>query len=260
MSELAGFLSRLVLALPFLAGGLAIEALRHRTLPSSVRLNLWLTVLFLAADTILGVTVTVLAVYVVSQVPGAGLWRLPLGPDPAWYTLAAYAFLWLCAADLTYYWYHRAQHRFGWLWAIHEVHHADESVNVTTARRHHWLETVLVPIAVVAPIAYVLAPPPLLSGTIALLANLIVFTSHLDVPITLGRWGWLVVTPQGHRLHHSIDPAHHDRNFAMICPVWDVLFGTYIAPTTAPIRTGLTDVHLTTVRAASAHPFRRWSH
>lgn len=54
--------------------------------------------------------------------------------------------------------------------------------------------------------------------------------NHLNVRVGVGRLNWLVSTPQIHRIHHSTQPEHEDKNFAAYFPVCDVLFGTYYPP------------------------------
>ncbi len=82
-----------------------------------------------------------------------------------WQALQALVFLFI--HDFFYYWFHRAQHRFPFAWPLHKLHHADESVNVTTSLRHHWLEEpfrvwlILVPIGLW--IALKLVPAPLMA-------------------------------------------------------------------------------------------------
>jgi sterol desaturase/sphingolipid hydroxylase (fatty acid hydroxylase superfamily) len=81
---------------------------------------------------------------------------------------------------------------------------------------------------------------------------------HMNARISLGRWSWVLVTPQMHRLHHSFAPEHIDRNFAQHFPIWDVLFGTYVAPRADEFPpTGTTDSYVPTVWQALAAPWGR---
>jgi sterol desaturase/sphingolipid hydroxylase (fatty acid hydroxylase superfamily) len=166
---------------------------------------------------------------------------------------------WLLAADFGFYWFHRAQHHFSWLWAIHEIHHADEHVHVATAHRAHWLEPVAQALVIGAPLAYLLAPTPVVAWTIGLWSTAMALMVHLDVPISLGRWNWLIATPLSHRLHHALAREHHDKNFAGQWPIWDLLFGTYVRPPRETFATGLdSGVQFARVWDVSVHPFRRW--
>jgi len=128
--------------------------------------------------------------------------------------------------DFVYYWVHRLEHCCGWLWPIHKLHHEDEHMNVTTALRFHWLESMAEHTAQVVPAAFL--PQPLV--TIPLLYFLRyarVTFEHLAIPLYLGR---VVASPANHRIHHSKLPEHIDKNFAAVWPFWDVIFGTYCAP------------------------------
>lgn len=137
----------------------------------------------------------------------------------------------LACIDFLYYWYHRAQHRFSFLWAIHELHHADAELNATSSYRTYWLEA---PVQTV----FVMTPTLLLFGgagpghALAVLAASLFFliVAHANLRIPLGALGIGLVGPQVHRIHHSRLPAHRDRNFAQVFPVFDWLFGTYHAP------------------------------
>ena len=61
-------------------------------------------------------------------------------------------------------------------------------------------------------------------------ADLIGELQHTQIPWRFGPLHWVLVTPRFHLYHHSIDPAHHDRNFGIVFSFWDRLFGTYRAP------------------------------
>lgn len=137
----------------------------------------------------------------------------------------------LVANDFLYYWYHRAQHRFPLLWAIHELHHADEELNSTSSYRTYWLEA---PVQTIL----VLTPTFLFFGAFGTTHSLIVHGcslfflvfSHANIRFPLGVLGFWVIGPQVHRIHHSRLPAHRDQNFAQFFPFLDRLFGSFYAP------------------------------
>jgi sterol desaturase/sphingolipid hydroxylase (fatty acid hydroxylase superfamily) len=119
--------------------------------------------------------------------------------------------------DFAAYWVHRAQHRISWWWALHSLHHSQRQVTVWTDDRNHILDDFLVTL-VVQPDDYVL---------ILMVGRLIESWSHANVDMG---FGWLLVGPRFHRLHHALASAQelriHDHNFAPVFPIWDVLFGT----------------------------------
>jgi len=131
--------------------------------------------------------------------------------------------------DFIYYWTHRLQHSCRWLWPIHELHHDDEHMNVTTALRIHWLESCLERAAWLIPAAFL--PNPLITIPLLYLLGYARTTfEHLAVPIHLGPFSRVITSPANHRIHHSKLPEHIDKNFAAVWPIWDVIFGTYCAP------------------------------
>lgn len=137
----------------------------------------------------------------------------------------------LLAVDFLYYWYHRAQHRFAFLWAIHELHHADAELNVTTSYRTHWLEAPVQALVVGAPVVLLFGRQGVTFTLVTLVATRFFFLfSHCNLRLPLGRLSAVLCGPQWHRIHHSRLAPHHDRNFAQIFPVFDRLFGTYYEP------------------------------
>lgn len=156
---------------------------------------------------------------------GLGLIELPGAGWPLAGSVAAY----LLVADFMEYAFHRAQHAWPFLWAMHSFHHSDRSVNVTTTQRNFWLEVPL-KIAFVYPVIAILfkAPPAVLA--VAALFGSIRFFSHMNLRLSLGPFWAAVNGPQYHRIHHSPLPQHWNRNFAAFFPIFDILFGTHYRP------------------------------
>ena len=172
----------------------------------------------------------------------------------------AVAFTWLAMRDFFYYWFHRLQHASKWLWAEHALHHSEESLNITTSVRHHWLDVPLNIIFVVTPLCYLFRPPVLAVPVFITAIAMAGFCIHLNARISLGRLGWLIASPQNHRIHHSRLPEHVDKNFAQFFPLWDVVFGTYHGgrPGEYP-PTGLASGEkVTTLRSSLLLPFVKW--
>jgi sterol desaturase/sphingolipid hydroxylase (fatty acid hydroxylase superfamily) len=171
------------------------------------------------------------------------------------FALSCLAFL---AHDFLYYWLHRLQHT-RWLWAEHELHHTDEQVNVTTTWRHHWLDTVLYPLFVLAPLFLLFNPAigPVL--WLIMFAKVMVYFVHLNYPMRFGWFTRVLSSPQSHRVHHSKLPEHMNKNFATILPLWDILFGTYYHPKKDDWpSTGVTGVKVTSLSQAIVLPFVSW--
>jgi sterol desaturase/sphingolipid hydroxylase (fatty acid hydroxylase superfamily) len=141
----------------------------------------------------------------------------------------AVALLYSVLVDFIYYWLHRWQHSSRWLWPMHKLHHEDEHVNVTTAFRFHWMDTMALYTLQVLPAMFL--PRPLVTiPLLSLVTSVRVTFEHLAVPLHLGPFNRLIATPSSHRIHHSTLPEHFNKNFAAVWPFLDVIFGTYRAP------------------------------
>jgi len=132
--------------------------------------------------------------------------------------------------DFAAYWLHRAQHRFGWWWSLHSLHHSQRQVTVWSDDRNHILDDLLMTLALVIFAQFVGVQPDDYI-MILMVGRLIESWSHANVDMSFGRIGErLLVGPRFHRLHHALaGPAErhiHDHNFAPVFPIWDILFGT----------------------------------
>lgn len=180
----------------------------------------------MAIDTaVLRVAFPVLAIGFATVVEARGIGLLPLAGLPAWAALVV-AFVLL---DVAIYWQHRLFHRVPLLWRLHRVHHADTGFDTTLAVRFHPLEIALSMAIKFAVIAALGAPPlAVLAFEIALSAGALFSHADLRLPARLDRvLRWLVVTPDMHRVHHSVHVDETDRNFAFNLSLWDRLFGSY---------------------------------
>jgi len=179
-------------------------------------------------------TALVRAIPFLSAVAMAGLaeargWGLlqAIGPLPDWVAIAASVAL----LDLAIYLQHVLFHAVPLLWRLHRMHHADLEFDVTTGVRFHPVEIVLsmvIKLAIVtalgAPALGVLAFEVLLNATSMFSHGNIALPPRLDRVLRL-----FVVTPDMHRVHHSIERRETDSNFGFNLPWWDRLFGTYRA-------------------------------
>lgn len=148
-------------------------------------------------------------------------------PDYAW--LIAWIPLPFFLYDFFYYWFHRLQHT-KWLWPQHKLHHTDEHMSVFTSYRGHWLEDALRAPLLVLPMGLVFDITPFES---ALLASILPFWTlffHSNLRISMGPLTPVFAGPQWHRIHHSIETQHRDKNFSAVLPLWDIIFGTYYRP------------------------------
>ena len=132
--------------------------------------------------------------------------------------------------DFFYYWWHRAQHATSWLWALHELHHSERYLNVTTSARHHWLEEAIRLFVVLLPMGLIFRLDGPSIGAVFTFAMFFGYFIHLNLRLELGVLTHVIGGPQYHRLHHSIENQHHNLNFSPVFPIWDRLFGTQTLP------------------------------
>ena len=115
------------------------------------------------------------------------------------------------------------------LWRLHRVHHADLDYDLTTGSRFHPIEIVLSMLIKFATIT-VLGPPVVAVVIFEVLLNAAAMFNHgnIRLPVGLDRvLRWVIVTPDMHRVHHSVEIDETNSNFGFNLPWWDRLFGTY---------------------------------
>lgn len=136
-------------------------------------------------------------------------------------------FLYVVILDFGEYWRHRFQHSWRWWWALHSIHHAQRQMTFWTDDRNHFLDEVIAALWFGA-IALLIGVPPGQFPILVLIMRLAESLSHANARIAFGRVGErLIVSPRFHRLHHGVlSVAEHGRNYAVLFPVWDWIFGT----------------------------------
>lgn len=221
----------MVIRLGFFLGVLALMALWEHAAPArplqlsrGVR---WLNNLGLVFldSLLLRLLLPVAAVGVagLAQQRGWGLFNLVQVPE--WAAVIASVVI----LDLVIWLQHVMVHAVPVLWRVHRVHHADLDYDVTTGARFHPLEIFLSMGIKFA--AIVLLGPPLVAVLIfEVLLNAMAMFNHGNVrlPATLDRiLRWLIVTPDMHRVHHSVEDDEANSNFGFNLSWWDRLFGTY---------------------------------
>jgi sterol desaturase/sphingolipid hydroxylase (fatty acid hydroxylase superfamily) len=162
-----------------------------------------------------------------------GLRALGYPDQPRWAVLAnpvLYAVTVVFLVDGFYYVYHRLQHAVPLLWHIHKLHHTDPAVNITTAKRTHFLERPLQFFLLVAPALWVVGYNPAGMAYMAVIGPFFLYFAHVDVRLSLGPLTPVFVGPQYHRIHHGRTMQHQTSNFAQAFPLFDMLGGTYRRP------------------------------
>lgn len=131
--------------------------------------------------------------------------------------------------DLAIYLQHVLFHAVPALWRLHRMHHADLEFDVTTGLRFHPVE-ILLSMAIKLMVIAALGPPAVAVLIFEVLLNGTAMFNHSNVRIPAGldrALRWVVVTPDMHRVHHSIVPHEANSNFGFNLPWWDRLLGTY---------------------------------
>ena len=204
----------------------ALAPRRERTMPRRVR---WPNNIGLVAlnTLLLRVVFPTAAVGVALAAEARGWGVLNAVGAPYWLAVALSVLL----LDFAIYLQHVMFHAVPALWRLHRMHHADLDIDVTTGARFHPIEillSMLIKLAVVA----ALGPPALGVLVFEVLLNATSMFNHgnLNIPLGVDRvLRWFVVTPDMHRVHHSVVVDETNSNFGFNLPWWDRIFGTYRA-------------------------------
>ena len=125
--------------------------------------------------------------------------------------------------DFVAYWSHRIVHSY-YLWPFHAPHHAPTFLSAIN-NHNHWTAPIQNGIIVALPLAFIEGSAGLLWWIIAIRQLHAAFT-HSNVTFDMGPLRWIVIGPGFHRVHHSMEEEHFDKNFGAMFTIWDVMFGT----------------------------------
>lgn len=147
----------------------------------------------------------------------------------------------LIVVDLLFWATHVVRHHVPALWYFHAVHHSQKELNFFTEYRVHPIDDLFVFTIGVIPLFMVQ------QGFETILAVVWIRhwhtrIYHSNIRTNFGFLRYLLVTPQSHRVHHSIEPRHHDRNFGLTFSLWDHLFGTQYRGYDEYPETGINDL------------------
>jgi len=211
----------------------SVELIRPKRRLTVSKARRWLTnlgiagidALVLRLMTMLAVPVAAVAAAFFARERGLGLLNQVAWPD--WIKLG----IALLVLDLAIWAQHLVSHKVPLFWRIHQVHHADRDIDVTTAARFHPIEialSMLWKIVVVVP----LGASPFAVFLFEVILNACAMFNHANIALP----SWLdrslrlfIVTPDMHRVHHSVLRSEHDRNYGFNLSLWDRLFRTYLA-------------------------------
>jgi sterol desaturase/sphingolipid hydroxylase (fatty acid hydroxylase superfamily) len=169
-------------------------------------------------------------------IPIGGVYLALIGRERGWGLLNNVAWpdllailLAFVALDFVVYLQHVMFHAVPALWRLHMVHHADLELDATTGVRFHPLEILVSAVIKLSAIVLIGAPAlAVLLFEVVLNATSLFNHGNVKLPAWLDRLlRWITVTPDMHRVHHSIHPAEANSNFGFNLPWWDYLLGTY---------------------------------
>ncbi|WP_282826389.1 sterol desaturase family protein [Pelomonas sp. V22] len=168
------------------------------------------------------------------RLAGVPTWQLDsLWPGVTDQPLVSFV-LYVVAFDLLMYWLHRAQHGFNWWWSLHSLHHSQRQMTLWSDNRNHLLDAVLIDAAFVL-VARLIGVGPGQFVALVALSQLMESLQHANARLWFGPLlERVLVSPRFHRRHHSIGIGHESdgkgtlggHNFAVLFPVWDIVFGT----------------------------------
>ncbi len=168
--------------------------------------------------------------FLTSVIPGS--FRLMVGEQPFWLQAIEVILL----SDIIIYWGHRLQHKVGFLWRFHKVHHSAEHLDWLAAHREHPLDSIYT-IGLINLPAFILGfPLETLAGVIAFRGIWAIYI-HSNVRLPIGPLKYLIGSPELHHWHH--DKERDAGNYANISPLMDLIFGTYKCPPHEPEEYGI---------------------
>lgn len=214
--------------IPLLAMQYKKNKMRHATV------NLSFTILHLVIHTGLAVLVVMLSDWCRDNQFGLVYW---LNASVFWTILISFL-----ALDFFGGWFvHIVEHKVGFLWRFHVVHHADNNVDVTTALRHHPVESILRGIFFFIGILVSGAP----MYAVMIFQTLLVIASQIvHANMSLPRWldtvaSYIFVSPNMHKVHHHWKQPFTDSNYGAVLSIWDRMLGTFKKLEPKDIRYGL---------------------
>jgi len=227
-----GFLRLAVFAGVFLVMA-AIELVRPKRRLTVSKARRWLTNLGIAGTDMLVLRLMAMLAVPVAAVAAAyfarehGLGLLNEVAWPYWIKVA----IALLVLDLAIWFQHLVSHKVPIFWRLHRVHHADRDIDVTTAVRFHPIEIALSMLWKIL-VVVLLGASPFAVFLFEVILNACAMFNHANIALPSWLDGVLrlfIVTPDMHRVHHSVVRNEHDRNYGFNLSLWDRLFRTYLA-------------------------------
>jgi sterol desaturase/sphingolipid hydroxylase (fatty acid hydroxylase superfamily) len=158
------------------------------------------------------------------------------------------------AGDFLIYWGHRLQHRVGFLWRFHSIHHSAEHLDWLAAHREHPVDSLYTILLVNLPV-FALGFPLQSLAYFAAFRGLWAIFIHANVRLPIGPLRMLIGAPELHHWHH--ERTRESGNYANVSPLMDLIFGTYRCPDHEPQSLGVDEPMPASYVGQLLHPFRR---
>ena len=225
-------LIRLVVFLGLFSLFAAVETLAPRRIRTQQRSKRWMTnwgitIANTLALRVMALVVPLLAVGAALDASAQGWGLFNWLSWPAWLEVI----LAILILDFAIWLQHLITHKVPILWRLHRVHHADVDMDVTTAIRFHPVEIALSMVLKIG-LVYLLGPAALAVVLFEIMLNGTAMFNHANIKLPLPldhAIRRVLVTPDMHRVHHSVHRHEHDSNYGFALSIWDRSFGTYIA-------------------------------
>lgn len=147
----------------------------------------------------------------------------------------------LLVTDIFQYWAHRIFHNHQYLWRFHSIHHSIQNMDWLAGSRIHFIDVFFTRSITYIPI-YVLGFSTLTFNVFIIFIAIHTVLIHANTSINFGVFKYIITTPQYHHWHHCKDSKYYGKNFAVVFPFLDRIFGTYYLPDKEwPSETGLID-------------------
>ena len=184
--------------------------------------------------------------FVFQVVPSS--FRSAVGSQPIWLQAIEVILL----SDFFVYWGHRLQHRVGFLWRFHSIHHSAQHLDWLAAHREHPIDTIYTMTMINLPVFLLGFPIETLAGLLAFRGVWAIYI-HSNVRLPIGPLRWFIGAPELHHWHHDKD--RRAGNYANISPLMDLCFGTYRCPDHEPESFGIEEPISQNYFAQMIHPF-----
>ncbi|MGI8639866.1 MAG: sterol desaturase family protein [Pyrinomonadaceae bacterium] len=216
-----------VIAIPIFALLIAIEAwlVKRETRENFDRKDTWTNIFLgfgsVAFGAVFGLITSLFYIAAYHIAP----YQMPMNTWWAWTLL-------LFIDDFAYYWFHRLSHEIRFFWNFHVVHHSSNKYNLSVAVRQSWFSGIAHWIFYIP--AALLGFPLWAFVTMHGLNLIYQFWIHTEYVKRLGFLEYILNTPAHHRVHHGVNNAYLDKNYAGIFIIWDKMFGTFVEETETP--------------------------